>query len=316
MARAEGRRSVRPMFRTIVTGYDEPDHGAEAIALAELLRDPREGTLLLTSAYSLAPIVAGAFVVPGESDALRDEAHKMLAAARENLTDTHRVRIRALASESPARVLREVAEAEQADLVVVGSSHRGALGRVLLGTTAENVVLGAPCAVAVAPRGYRGGEIHRIAVAYDGSPEADAALLAAESVALEVSAALIVYCVVEPASPTAGMIAAGTGAEWPSRAAKGHARHLLYAVADNAPDGVNPETLLLHGEPAAEIAARVDGVADLLFVGSRGHGPLRRALLGSVSRALLRDAGCPVVVTPRSAVAPRPAPRAARAGRA
>ena len=43
-------------------------------------------------------------------------------------------------------------------------------------------------------------------------------------------------------------------------------------------------------------------MVDVLFAGSRGYGPLRRALLGSVSGALVRDAGCPVVITPRSAV--------------
>ena len=73
-------------------------------------------------------------------------------------------------------------------------------------------------------------------------------------------------------------------------------------MSDNAPVGLNPETLLLHGEPAAEIAARADGVIDLLFTGSRGYGPLRRALLGSVSGALVRDAGCPVVVTTHTAI--------------
>ena len=50
---------------------------------------------------------------------------------------------------------------------------------------------------------------------------------------------------------------------------------------------------------------------DLLFVGSRGYGPLRRALLGNVSGAVVREAGCPVVVTPlRTAIAPRHAANA------
>jgi hypothetical protein len=40
------------MFRTILIGYDGPDRGDEAVALAALLRDPRKGTLLLASAYT------------------------------------------------------------------------------------------------------------------------------------------------------------------------------------------------------------------------------------------------------------------------
>lgn len=146
-------------------------------------------------------------------------------------------------------------------------------------------------------------------------PEAEAALHAAEAIALERSAALSVYCVVEPTPRTESMIAAGTGGEWPSQAANGRARRLLYAVSDNAPQGLKPQTVLLHGAPAEKIARRVDGVVDLLFVGSRGYGPLRRALLGSVSGALARDAGCPVIITPRTAVGPRRAPEAAAAAR-
>jgi nucleotide-binding universal stress UspA family protein len=305
------------MFRTILIGFDGPARGAEAIALAEVLRDPRAGTLLLASAYPLAALLAGGFVVPEELDAVREEAERQLIEARSKLPAADRVRIRAVASESAPRTLTELAEAEHADLVVVGSSHRGAIGRVLPGTTAERLLHGAPCAVAVAPRGYRGGPIRHIGVAYDGSPEAEAALHVAEALAMELHAALTVYCVVEPTPPSAAGLAAGAGAGWPSRTAEDHARHLLWAVSDNAPAGVNPETLLLHGDPAAEIATRARGVIDLLFTGSRGYGPLRHALMGSVSGALLRDAGCPVVVMPRSALAQDdPAPKTARAAHA
>jgi hypothetical protein len=44
------------MFRTIVVGYDGAERGGEAIALAEVLRDPRHGSLLLTSASLPTPV--------------------------------------------------------------------------------------------------------------------------------------------------------------------------------------------------------------------------------------------------------------------
>ena len=124
---------------------------------------------------------------------------------------------------------------------------------------------------------------------YDGSHEADAALRAAESLALELPAALTVYCVVEPASPST---------------------ELLDGVLDNAPRCLKPEWLHVHGVPAGEIAGRAYGVVDLLFVGSGGHGPIRRALLDNVS-AVVREAGCPVVVVPRPPVVARHAADAA-----
>ena len=58
-----------------------------------------------------------------------------------------------LAGESLAKTLQCAAISEQADLVVLGSSHRGALGRVLLGSVAQATLREAPCPVAVAPVG-------------------------------------------------------------------------------------------------------------------------------------------------------------------
>ena len=276
MARLETPRSVRFMFQTILIGYDGPERGGEATALAEALRDPATGTLHLTSVYPPAPPPVGGFVAPQEIEGRRDDTAEALRVARDSMPDKDRVMIRAIPSDSASRALTTVAEAQQADLVVVGSSRqRDALRRLPSATTPERLLHDAPCPVAVAPRGYSGGDIRRIGVAHDGSHEADAALDAAESLALELPAALTVYCVVEPASPPTGMIQC-----------------------------LKPEWLLVHGVPAAEIAGRAYGVIDLLFVGSHGDGPVRRALLDNVS-ALVREAGCPVVVVPRPPVAAR-----------
>jgi nucleotide-binding universal stress UspA family protein len=198
--------------------------------------------------------------------------------------------------------------------VVVGSSRHGAAGRVLPGTTAERLLHGAPCAVAIAPRGYQPADVHAIGVAYDGSAEPEAARQAAEALARELGAAMHVYIVIEPTPATAGMIAAGTGSEWPSITAKAHARKLERAVHDDAPADLRLETFVLHGHAAEEVARRCAAADDLLFVGSRGYGPLRRALLGSVSGELARTAGCPVIVMPRSALVARESAGAPAAG--
>ena len=79
------------MFGTIVIGYDGPGRGGDAVALGEVLLDPRKGSLLLASSYSLAPAVAGGFVVPEEVDALRDDTERRLIEARAALPHTDRV---------------------------------------------------------------------------------------------------------------------------------------------------------------------------------------------------------------------------------
>jgi len=57
------------------------------------------------------------------------------------------------------------------------------------------------------------------------------------------------------------------------------------------------ETQVLMGEPATELGLFAQEVgATVLVVGSRGHGALKRAFLGSVSAHLVRHAPCPVLV--------------------
>jgi nucleotide-binding universal stress UspA family protein len=55
----------------------------------------------------------------------------------------------------------------------------------------------------------------------------------------------------------------------------------------------------LDGSPAREIAEACREGVDLLVTGSRGYGPMTRVLLGSVSRRLVDEAPCPVLVVPR-----------------
>jgi nucleotide-binding universal stress UspA family protein len=67
------------------------------------------------------------------------------------------------------------------------------------------------------------------------------------------------------------------------------------ALADER--GIDVRTHMLRGEPVDEIVAYADTIdADLIVVGSRGHGTLASALLGSVSRGVLHEARRPVLV--------------------
>lgn len=114
------------------------------------------------------------------------------------------------APSSPARALHDTATSARADLIVVGSSHRGPVGRVLLGSVAERLLSGAPCAVAIAPRGYAGREsrrLQRIVVAFDGSPEAHPALGTACALAGRTRGSVRALTVIEP--PPVGPIEPG-----------------------------------------------------------------------------------------------------------
>jgi nucleotide-binding universal stress UspA family protein len=68
--------------------------------------------------------------------------------------------------------------------------------------------------------------------------------------------------------------------------------------------GMSVETKLLKGRPADEIVAYADSIdADLIVVGSRGHGAFTSALIGSVSRGVLRESRRPVLIVRGTPVA-------------
>jgi nucleotide-binding universal stress UspA family protein len=68
--------------------------------------------------------------------------------------------------------------------------------------------------------------------------------------------------------------------------------------------GVKARTQLLQGLPVDEIVTYADTIdADLIVIGSRGHGAFLNALLGSVSRGVLHEARRPVLVVRAAHVA-------------
>jgi nucleotide-binding universal stress UspA family protein len=62
---------------------------------------------------------------------------------------------------------------------------------------------------------------------------------------------------------------------------------------------INVTALQVQGPTAETILREAERLcADVVVLGSHGHGALHRALLGSISEGVLRHASCPVVVVP------------------
>ena len=286
-------------FSRVLVGFDDSTPAGDALVLAQRLVDP-DGELLLACVDAQR-----GFRLPhprphgGSAD--------VLAAGRAQVTIATPVSLLERPASSAARGLLELAEQERPDLLVVGAHHGTAESRTTPGTTALRLLQGAPCAVAIAPLGLREVDrFHHVGVAFDGSAEAHAALAAGYALAARDGAAVSIF----RAMTTGGVTYAG--AETPqldaaTQAQRTRAQDQLDAAADAAPAGVNPRTVLLRGEPATEIARASSGIVDVLFTGSRGHGPLHRVFAGSVSQALLLAATQPLIVLPRATVAAMPA---------
>jgi nucleotide-binding universal stress UspA family protein len=214
-----------------------------------------------------------------EGDVDRTLEHLRLGLDRRGLRD---VEIRVFEDRTAARGLARALDALAPELIILGSSRRGAVGSVMLGATADRVLHASSCPVAVVPNGYQVPE-HRvqvIGVAFSPTQEGREALTAAATLARAAGAQLRVTTVVDDEDDitraTGTVHEAISGLEAP-------VSHDIDVRADDIVDGV--------------VAA--SEVVDVMVMGSRALGPKRAVLLGSVSRRVAARAACPLVILPR-----------------
>jgi len=290
------------MQPTIVIGYDGLDGGDDALALGADLARLTRGRLIAV------------YVLRHVTGRTADIAQRLL---RRPEADDGALELAVQVADATADGLAAVATEHEATAIVVGSSDRGGPGRVLAGGTPERLLHGAPCPIGLAPRGYTAGErgIRTIGVAYDGRPPARAALKVAAEIADRVRAEL--HVIVVSGAPISMVVPSQLDAE--ERAApidpeRDQNDTRLHDVIDRlvAPGAtIVPETL--EGFPEPLLEARSRGL-DLLVLGTRGHGPIGRTLLGSVATHLVHTAHCPLLVVPRGARRVEAAPAGDRPG--
>jgi nucleotide-binding universal stress UspA family protein len=273
------------MFKNVLVGVDGGPNGRDAIALASRLTDP-DGKLTLAHVH----------IGPG-FEAEEPEASKKLL-ERERAGSDVSAGLISIISESPGRGLHQQAEEQSADLLVIGSCSHGVFGRAMLGDDTRAALNGASCAVAIASRGYaeQGGRavnpIANVGVGYDGSQESKAALATARQLAASWSATLHALEVVS--IPTYAY-----GALMPP--AVGDTIDVILKEATSRMSALpDVEARAVYGLTGEELAAFSDQL-DILIVGSRSYGPIRRLVLGSTSDYLQRHARSSLLVLPRGA---------------
>ena len=285
----------------IVVGCDDRAAAADAVVLAVRIAKPTEGHLVLATADpDVPPPISGGS--RDEDLAARTEpafrqAREAIEGAGGGVESTGRV-----LAERPADALRDIARSEDAGMIVVGSTHRGPVGRILPGSVGRRLAHETKLPIAIAPREYARNApqaLATIAVAYDGSEPAQGALRLAAGLASEAGTKLLALGVESP--PDGGHSEPAGGAEQVDLSA---AHETVLAEQEGERPAV--ELRVLSGDPAGAILDLGGDAFDLLVVGSRGRGPLWAWLLGSVSTEVAELGPWPVVIVPSDDADPPP----------
>jgi nucleotide-binding universal stress UspA family protein len=143
--------------------------------------------------------------------------------------------------------------------------------------------------------------MNKILIATDGSSSAEEAVRLGVDLARD-SEAEAIFVHVVPSYDLGPVFAFGMSGVIPHELTTEDRASLQAAVHLADQEGVRATTKLLAGDAADEIVAHADSLdADMIVVGSRGHGAVTGTLLGSVSRGVLREARRPVLVVPVAA---------------
>lgn len=277
---------------TLTVGYDGSPAAQRAIRWAAVEAARREATVRVVSCYSV-PIVVGPWIpsVPVDEVGIREEVTADLDRTLKAIAADHpHVRFEKVVVRGAPRD-QLVAQAEGCDLLVVGSSGAGEVEAWLLGSVAHAVCRTSPCPVVIVPSQGAMPAAGRVVAGFDGSPAARAALDWAADEADRRDAELVVVHVwrypysddrdgdeARDFTRVDAALVLDTGVEQARARSRGPVRGELVEA------------------PPADGLLGVAGEADLVVIGSRGHGGIYSSLFGSVAHAVARYAPCPVVV--------------------
>jgi nucleotide-binding universal stress UspA family protein len=290
---------------TIIAGFSSSRQGSAPLHLAAQL-----------SHTTGEKVIAAAIVeraLPAGVDPIDDQYQSYIAsqamASLERVVDRMRgdldVSVEVRESTSIPIGLMELVEQFDADLVVLGSSSSGLLGRVALGSVTEWLVHTAAVPVAIAPRGYPLSPvpIKRLTAAYGGAADAVGLIQSSAELAKQWSVGLrIASFTVRPPTTFGGSIERSAEnlvvQQWTRKTKDAALKQLNDARANVA----IPDVDVVIGA-GVEWGEAVDNIAwesgDILLLGSGAAGPLAQVFLGTAASKILRHAPVPVMIMPK-----------------
>ena len=278
------------MKRYILVGVDETPESQIALRWAVDAAEGRGSAVRVVRAYMdelnqwPALGVEGYVPPPMPLDLYQAELDAAVQYARDRLGDDGGSGW--LANSDPSSAI--LAEAPDAELVVVGTRSRNKMSAAVLGSVASSVSASAPCPVVVVRGERRTGPV---VAGADGSPESDEAVgLAYEEAARTGQPLMVVHCW-QPQEQH------GESVESTHQLLENRLAESLASYREKYPT-VEARASVVEGRASAELI-ELSATASLVVVGSRGRGGVTGLLLGSVSQSLLHHADSPVAIVRR-----------------
>ncbi|TQM62894.1 universal stress protein [Humibacillus xanthopallidus] len=295
---------------TIVVAYTAQDSGRSALELASVL-SRSTGEPLLVAVVVTTPHAAGApeFVDGNYLGPLTDWGSSVLDEARAHLPGDVAATFEVRQASSIPRGLLELAGQSGASAIVLGSSHKGSLGRISFGSVTDRLVHSAPLPVLLAPLGYRAGpasHVRRVSIGYGGSKDLAHAAQAGARLAERTGASLrVVSFAVRPPKRFYGSVEESADElvvdQWVARLKEQLVAQLTEADAGPLGDRLARSLVVAEGATWSQAVWCVDwSDGDLLVVGPSSSAPAARLFLGSRASKIIRSAPVPVYLVPAS----------------
>jgi universal stress protein E len=204
---------------------------------------------------------------------------------------------------NPARLILDTVGEEKPDVLVIGPHRKRGAVDALEGTIAQKVLSARKCALLMVQRPADAG-YSNVLLALDLSLEARGVVRAAETLLRSADARATVVHAREPQYEIT-LLPAEVADVVPRHHYSQHdtAAAIQHLLSEEGADASRYEIAIGEGRPVPTLQRAIEfHRPDLLIVGTRGNGPLRRALLGSVANHLLKIVGCDVLVVPHGSV--------------
>jgi universal stress protein E len=287
-------------IRTIVVGVGAVEGDTVLPAGIELAR--RLGAdLHVVHSYEVPHAVEAAYLrlgmrEPAVHRMFSDRLTARLEAEVRRLGGVDGVKIHAI-SEEPGRAICNVAQAAEAELIVLGATRLGLLQKHILGSTADRVTRGARVPVLVLRPPFK-ASFHRVLITTDLSASSAQVVRMAISLVNQLSSGETpeLRCVL-----AAFYDAALPQAISRERLAEAAQRELESFLSGCCPDGPVIEPVVRVGDPAREVVADAAASnADLVVLGTHARTGVSRYFLGSVAGSVLRAIETSALVIPHS----------------